>query len=543
MNQFRLPGHRDLFYGGQWHQAAGGSAATVSPSTGQALGTYAVADSGDVDRAVTAARAGFAAWRQVAPLERARVLREMARRLAAHREELAWTDATDGGSPVRELVKDVDTAVAQLGFFAGLVTEMKGASVPMGPGVVNFSVREPLGVVVRIIPFNHPLMFGAGKPASALAAGNAVILKPPEQAPLSALRIAELTGDLFPAGVFSVLTGDGATGAALASHPGVAKVALIGSVNAGRAVLRAGADHIRPVLLELGGKNALIAYPDADPGEVARAVVAGMNFGWCGQSCGSTSRAFLHDALHDEVLDRVQDELKQIRTGPPEDPATTMGALVSRAHYERVLGFIAQGRAEGARLVAGGGPPPDPGLAGGCFIEPTVFADVTQDMTIAREEIFGPVLSVLRWDDPRAMLADVNSTPYGLTCSIWTNDLAVAHESAAAAQAGFVWVNEVAKHFIGTGFGGYKQSGLGREEGLDELLDFTQQKNIHIRYRPASAGAGPGGGKAGPLGRNISAERTGTPGRGQAVCRTSTASPARITPPESGIRFWPKTSS
>jgi betaine-aldehyde dehydrogenase len=209
-----------------------------------------------------------------------------------------------------------------------------------------------------------------------------------------------------------------------------------------------------------------------------------MNFGWCGQSCGSTSRAFLHDAIHDEVLDRVQDELKQIRPGPPEDPATTMGALVSRAHRDRVLGYIARGQAEGARLVAGGGPPPDPGLAGGCFIEPTVFAGVTQDMTIAREEIFGPVLSVLRWDDPQAMMADVNSTPYGLTCSIWTNDLTVAHETAAAAEAGFVWVNEVARHFLGTAFGGYKQSGTGREECLDELLDFTQQKNIHIRYRP-----------------------------------------------------------
>ncbi len=430
-----LPGHRGLFYGGEWHQADGGTAVTVSPSDGRELGTFAVADAGDVDRAVAAARAGFAEWREVAPLERARLLRAAAGRLAAHREELAWIDAVDGGSPVRELTKDVDTAVAQLGFFAGLVTEMKGASVPMGPGVLNVTVREPLGVVARIIPFNHPFMFCAGKPASALAAGNAVIVKPPEQAPLSALRLAELIGDLFPAGVFSVLTGDGATGAALASHPDVAKVALIGSVNAGKAVLRAGADQLRPVLLELGGKNALIAFPDADPGAVARAVIAGMNFGWCGQSCGSVSRAFLHDAIHDDVLERVRQELTPIRPGPPEDPATTMGALVSRAHYERVLGYIGTGKAEGARLAAGGGPPADPELAGGCFIEPTVFSGVTQDMTIAREEIFGPVLSVLRWHDIQAMMADVNSTRYGLTCSIWTNDLAVAHETAAAVQA------------------------------------------------------------------------------------------------------------
>jgi len=339
---------------------------------------------------------------------------------------------------------------------------------------VDHTIGQFIGTVPEYLPAtNYSVASGSSFTAADVTAGRKVVLLG-----------TTVAGDLFPAGVFSVVTGDGATGAALASHPGVAKVALIGSVNAGRAVMRAGADHIRPVLLELGGKNALIAFADADPGAVARAAVAGMNFGWCGQSCGSTSRAFLHDAIHDEVLDRVRDELKQIRPGPPEDPATTMGALVSRAHRDRVLGYIARGQAEGARLVAGGGPPAEPGLADGCFIEPTVFAGVTQDMTIAREEIFGPVLSVLRWDDPQAMLADVNSTPFGLTCSIWTSDLAVAHETAAAAEAGYVWVNEVARHFPGAPFGGYKQSGTGREECLDELLDFTQQKNIHIRYRP-----------------------------------------------------------
>src|SRR5271169_6082195 len=390
-----LPEHRDAFYGGKWHRAKSNSYAdAINPGTGESLGPVADCGAADIDAAVASAKAAFPAWRDTPPLERARLLKRIANVLRDHAEELALIDAADCGNPFAEMVKDATIAAAQIEFYAGLVTEMKGTSVPMGPGVVNFSVREPFGVVVRIIPFNHPFMFCAGKPASALAAGNAVIVKPPEQAPLSALRTAELIADLLPAGVFSVVTGDGATGAALASHPGVAKVALIGSVNAGRAVIAAGADHIRPVLLELGGKNALIAFADAEPGAVARAVVAGMNFGWCGQSCGSTSRAFLHEAIHDEVLDRVQDELKQIRPGPPEDPATTMGALVSRGHYDRVLGFIAQGQAEGARLVAGGGPPPDPGLDSGCFIEPTVFADVTQDMTIAREEIFGPVLSV-----------------------------------------------------------------------------------------------------------------------------------------------------
>src|SRR6266487_2543526 len=336
MNQFQLPAHRDLFYGGAWHQATGGTAANVSPSTGRELGSFAVAGAEDVDRAVAAARAGFAEWRRVAPLARARVLREMARRLAARRDELAWIDAIDGGSPVRELRNDVDTAVAQIEFYAGLVTEMKGASIPMGPGVVNFSVREPLGVVVRIIPFNHPLMFCAGKSAAPLAAGNAVIVKPPEQAPLSSLRFMELVDGLLPAGVLNVLPGGREAGAALAGHPGVAKVALIGSVPTGRAVMRAAAETVKPVLLELGGKNALIAFPDADPEAVAAGIVAGMNFTWCGQSCGSTSRAFVHSSIQAAVVASLKERCRAFKPGLPTDMATTMGALSSRAQYERV---------------------------------------------------------------------------------------------------------------------------------------------------------------------------------------------------------------
>ncbi len=263
----------------------------------------------------------------------------------------------------------------------------------------------------------------------------------------------------------------------------MAKVALVGSVPAGRAVMRAAAETLKPVLLELGGKNALIAFPDADPEEVAQAVVAGMNFTWCGQSCGSTSRAFLHEAIHDAVLERVIAAVARFRPGLPTDPSTTMGALASQAQYDKTLRYIEAGRSEGARLLAGGGPPADPGLKGGFFIEPTIFAEVTPQMTIAREEIFGPVLSVLRWSDAKRMIEEVNAVEYGLTCSIWTDDLDQAHCTAARVQAGFVWVNEVGKHFLGAPFGGVKQSGLGREECLDELLAFTQEKNIHIRLR------------------------------------------------------------
>jgi betaine-aldehyde dehydrogenase len=484
-----LPSHRDLYYGGAWRKPkAGRYAETFDPATGRSLGPVAEGDGEDVDAAVAAAAAGFSQWRRTPPSERAATLRRIAAILRDHAGELAMLDALDCGNPVREMTLDALVAAAQLDFFAGLVTEMKGASIPMGPEAVNFSVRQPLGVIARILPFNHPLMFCAGKIAAPLAAGNSVIIKPPEQAPLSALRLAELIGDLLPAGVFNVLPGGRAAGAALAGHPGVAKVALIGSVPTGRAVMRAAADTVKPVTLELGGKNALIAYPDADPDEVARAVIGGMNFTWCGQSCGSTSRAFLHADIHDEVIDKIRSQIGGFKPGIPTDPATTMGAIISKAQFDRMIDHIETAKREGARLLTGGGPPADPALAGGLFIEPTVFVDVTSAMRIAREEIFGPVLAVLRWNDQEQMLDEVNAVPYGLTCSIWTNDLSTAHRAASAVDAGFIWINEVSKHFLGAPFGGVKQSGIGREECLEELLSFTREKNIHIKLRqPAGA--------------------------------------------------------
>jgi betaine-aldehyde dehydrogenase len=480
-----LPTQRNLYYGGGWHPARSGKTVPVaSPATGAVLCEIADAGVEDALTAIAAAQQGFQTWRRVPPLERGRVLREIAATVRRHGRELALLDAEDGGNPISEMMGDVQIAAGQMEFFAGLVTEMKGASVPMGPTAVNFSVREPRGVVARIIPFNHPFMFCAGKSAAPLAAGNVVIVKPPEQAPLSALRLAELIGGLLPPGVFNVLPGGREVGAALASHHDIAMVALIGSVPTGRAVMRAAAETIKPVLLELGGKNALIAFPDSDPDAVAAAVVSGMNFTWCGQSCGSTSRAFIHADIYDTVVERIARNAAKFKPGLPTDPATTMGAIASRTQYERVLHYIETAKSEGARLVCGGARPTDPALSRGTFIEPTVFADVTMDMTIAREEIFGPVLSVLRWTDEAAMLEQVNRPEYGLTCSIWTRDLLQAHRTAMAVEAGFVWVNETSKHFPGTPFGGFKQSGLGREECLEELLSFTQEKNIHISLNP-----------------------------------------------------------
>lgn len=476
-----LPSNRDLYYGGRWHAPIkGGMAQTFDPGRGISLGDVAEASIADVNKAVAAARKGYLEWRDVMPFERAKILREIARILRDNHKELATIDAANCGNPVAEMMGDANVAAAQLDFFAGLVTEMKGASIPMGPNSVNFSVRQPLGVVARILAYNHPFMFCGGKMAAPLAAGNSVIIKPPAQAPLSSLRLVELIDGLLPAGTFNVLPGGVEAGSALASHPDVAKVTLIGSVAAGRSVMRAASDTIKPVLLELGGKNALIAFPDSDPVAVARAIVAGMNFTWCGQSCGSTSRAFLHADIHDAVIEQVEQAVSKFKPGIPTDPDTTMGALVSKTQHDRVMSFIQSAKEEGARVVCGGGVPSDDNLRGGYYIEPTIFADVTRDMRIAREEIFGPVLSVRRWDDEKQMIDEVNSLEYGLTCSIWTRDVARAHRTAMAVEVGYVWINEVAKHFLGAPFGGAKQSGIGREESLEELISFTQEKNIHI---------------------------------------------------------------
>jgi betaine-aldehyde dehydrogenase len=329
-------------------------------------------------------------------------------------------------------------------------------------------------------------MFIAGKAAAPLAAGNTIVMKPPEQAPLSSLRLAELIDGLLPPGVFNLVPGGKDAGAALASHPDVAKIALIGSVPTGKAVMRAASDTLKGVLLELGGKNALIAYPDADPDAVAGGLVGGMNFTWCGQSCGSTSRAFIHEKIYDAVLERVKARITHWKPGIPTDPATTMGAIISKVQFDRVMSYIDSAKKDGARLVSGGGRPADPALAKGLYIEPTVFADVTPAMRIFKEEIFGPVVGVVKWRDEAAMLDQVNSVEYGLTASIWTNDLTTAHRAAASVEAGFIWINDVSKHFIGTPFGGYKQSGIGREECLEELISFTQEKNININLAGAT---------------------------------------------------------
>lgn len=480
-SRFTLPAVRDLFYDGQWHKPQGGYGHTLDPATQTDLGPVACANTQDVDHAVQAAHRAFQTWRKVAPAERAALLRKLAIRIRECNEEFAWLDAINCGNPIREMARDALAAADQLDYFAGLVREIKGQTVPMGDDALNYSVREPYGVVARIVAYNHPLMFLAGKLAPAVAAGNTVVLKPPVQAPLSAYRLADLVAEIFPPGVINILSGDRECGEALVAHPLVKKVALIGATQTGVSILKAAAAKVMPAILELGGKNPLIICADADLDKAIQGAVSGMNFTWAGQSCGSTSRCFVHRSIYEKVIDGIRSRIAaQHRCGIPTNPQTTMGCLISEPQYDKVLGFIESAHAQGARLVCGGSAPTDPALKNGWFIEATVFADVTPAMRLFQEEVFGPVLAITPWEDESELLAQVNSLDYGLTASIWTSNLVRGHRLAAQVESGFVWINKVGSHFLGAEFGGYKKSGMGREEGLSEILDWTQAKNIHV---------------------------------------------------------------
>ncbi len=481
-----LPRQRGLYWGGQWHNPAGAQVLhTFNPSTGELLAEVLSGGAAEVDAAVTSAVRAFPSWARTPPLERGRLLREAAARIRVHAQDLALIDAANCGNPVKAMVFDAEIAATQLEYFAGLVLEIKGETIPTANGSLNYTLREPLGVVARIFPFNHPFMFAAGKIAAPLAAGNTVVVKPPEQAPLSTIRLMELLQDLFPPGVLNCVVGGRESGAALVAHPGVAAVGLIGSIAAGKAVWKAAGDTLKRTLLELGGKNAMMVYPDANFERAVDGAVRGMNFTWCGQSCGSTSRLFLHDSLHDRFVEALVARVKAAHSpGIATDLGTTMGAMVNQAQYQRTLNYIQTAQREGAVLACGGQHPPGPRLARGLFIEPTIFTHVTRSMTIAREEIFGPVLSVFRWNEPDELFAAVNEVEFGLTASIWTRDIVTAHQAAARVQAGYVWINDCSAHFTGAPFGGYKQSGVGREECKEELFEFTQLKNVNVSMTP-----------------------------------------------------------
>lgn len=476
-----VPQHLDLYYGGAWHKPAGGYQATYNPADQQVLAQVAVANSADIDAAAKAAHQGFLEWARITASEKGSMMREIARRLRLHADELAWLDSANCGNPIKEMGRDVLAAAAHVDYFSGLVHELKGQTIPTSDGGLNYTVLEPLGVVARIAAYNHPLMFTAAKFAPVLAAGNSVIMKAATQAPLSSLRFAEIIDGILPPGVLNIVTGDRECGDALVRHALVKKVALIGSVATGAAILRSAADKIMPVTLELGGKNPIVVCPDADVDKAVLGAIQGMNFTWAGQSCGSTSRCFVHESLYDKVIDGIRKLLPQMhRCGVPTDPDTTMGCLISEAQFNKVVRYVDIAHSEGARLIHGGKRPDDPLLANGWFMEATVFADVTPQMRLFKEEVFGPILSIIKWTDEDQLVADINSVEYGLTASLYTTQLALAHRLARRIEAGYVWINTTGAHYLGVPFGGYKKSGIGREEGLDELLAYTQVKNIHV---------------------------------------------------------------
>jgi acyl-CoA reductase-like NAD-dependent aldehyde dehydrogenase len=473
-----------LVVGGRRAPARSGRVfADESPVTEEVIATVPDGSEADVEAAVAAARPAAAAWRKVPARERGALVTALADLLEQHADELTQLDAIDGGHPVTAMHTDVAIAASTLRLFGGLAIELKGSTIPATAEHLHLTVREPFGVVGRIIPFNHPLMFAAGKLAAPLVAGNAVILKPPESAPLSALRIGELFAEVLPPGLLSVVVGDGpASGRAVARHPAIRRIGFIGSDATGRSIQRDAAETgVKDITLELGGKNALIAFPDADPDQVAAGAVAGMNFARSsGQSCGSTSRLLLHESIADDVLTRVVARMAAIRIGSPLDPATQMGTMATRAQLDKALRYIRIACDEGAHVIAGGGRPA--GLAGdrGLFLAPTLIGGVRPDMRIAREEVFGPVLSAMTWKTEQEAVEIANSVEYGLTGSVWTSDIRRAHRVAAALDAGYLWINGSSTHFPGVPFGGMKLSGVGREESLDELLSYTQLKTLNI---------------------------------------------------------------
>jgi acyl-CoA reductase-like NAD-dependent aldehyde dehydrogenase len=456
----------------------------VSPATNQVIGQIPRCDERDVEAAVKAAKLAAPAWRAAEPQLRAAALLAFADKVAERGEELARLDSLDNGSPLHEMRNDIGLATSQVRYLAGLALEVRGRTMPETPGRLHYTMRQPFGVVARIIAFNHPLMFAATKIAAPLVAGNCVILKPSEFTSLSALAMAQDLARLFPPGVVQVLTGLGnEVGDALVRHPGIPRVAFIGSAATGRRIQASAATTaVKTVTLELGGKNPIVVFPDADLDLAVEGAVRGMNFTWQGQSCGSTSRLLIHRDCYDDVITKVGERLAKMRPGSPLDPASDTGAIVTPQQLDKVLSYIEIGKSEQARLVTGGERLTAGDLAHGNFVTPALFADVDPAGRLATEEIFGPVLAAIPFGSYDEAVAIANSVEYGLTASVFTRDLRTALAFARDVDAGYVWVNETSRHFLGAPFGGVKNSGVGREEDLEEIESYTQLKSVNIRF-------------------------------------------------------------
>jgi acyl-CoA reductase-like NAD-dependent aldehyde dehydrogenase len=473
---------KNLLIGGKWIPAKSGQTfETINPANEEVLGVVAEGDEADIDEAVKAARRAFETgkWVSMGPHQRARYLFKIADLIEDHADELAELITLDNGKPLNEAASEVSRTADTFRYYAGWVTKVYGETNPSDPGFFNYTLREPIGVCGQIIPWNGPLSTVSWKVAPALAFGNTVVLKPAEQTPLPAIRFGELICDAgVPDGVVNIVTGFGPTaGGAITAHPGIDKVAFTGSTEVGKLILQASAGNLKRVSLELGGKSPNVIFTDADL-EQAVALSANGVFRNQGQVCCAATRMFVQEQIYDEFAERIAAKADQVKLGQPLDATTTMGPLVSSEQHERVLGYLKLAREEGAQAKAGGERGPQ---SKGYFIKPTIYTGAKNGMRIAREEIFGPVAVLIPFKDEDDAVLQGNDTTYGLGAGVWTRDISRAHKVARALKAGSVWVNCYGIIDPISPFGGYKESGFGRELGRHSIDLYTQIKSVYIK--------------------------------------------------------------
>ena len=474
---------RQLFINNQWQPSASGETMeVVNPATEETIALVASGGREDVDAAVAAARAALdGPWGRLSARERGRLVHRMSTRLMERADEIARLETLHNGKPISESRNiEIPAAAECFEYFAGWADKVTGETIPVKGNYLTYTLREPVGVVAAIVPWNFPLLLAAWKIAPALACGNTVIVKPASQTPLTALALADVAAEIgLPPGVLNVLTGPGGTlGQALVEHPGIDKIAFTGDTSTGKAIMRSAAETLKKITLELGGKSPNIVLADADLDAALRGASIGIFYGK-GEVCAAGSRLLVDRSIKDEFIDKLAARTKKMVPGDPLDPKTRFGAVASKKQLETVLGYIESGRREGATLVAGGARA-DIGTGKGYFVQPTIFADVSPAMTIAREEIFGPVLAAIEFADLDEAIARANDSAYGLAAGVWTRDIKKAHYVARKLQAGTVWINTYNVYDTAAPFGGYKQSGFGREMSAHALEHYTQVKSVWV---------------------------------------------------------------